>query len=285
MSWTKIAFLLSFCALLAAPVVAQPTIVLRDTSATASSRTFSVYAVPDPSIFTVDTNSDTVNDSSGVAIEVGLGIDGGISSANIMGAPVQTEQFEDDGSDPVGNPGYDPFDSGAVVEGFSSTATSVFAALGSTGLENATNDFLLDGPAVAFTFTVDEQTTVGTFSGWDEQASSLTDGKISQAGDVFFVGGNWGVFGDFNFDNQVEDSDFATFALEFGKVDQFANAADFNLDGEVEDSDFAAFALRFGLGTAGSIVASSAAVPEPTAIVLLGIGIASVVVYRRSVGN
>jgi hypothetical protein len=95
-------------------------------------------------------------------------------------------------------------------------------------------------------------------------------------------------YGDANLDGAVNLADFNRLAANFGAAGKLWTDGDFNYDGSVNLSDFNLLAGNFGLGAGGSEVTPqdwanlSAAVPEPTAMILPFAAIAALARRRRA---
>ena len=102
--------------------------------------------------------------------------------------------------------------------------------------------------------------------------------------------------GDSNFDGAVNGIDFSLFASNFGLTNKKWSQGDFNLDGNVDGIDFSLLASNFGQAVPGSPVpagatpadwaaletfAGTTAVPEPSALCLVGLGMAGLIGRRR----
>ncbi|MEO0604690.1 MAG: PEP-CTERM sorting domain-containing protein, partial [Myxococcota bacterium] len=129
---------------------------------------------------------------------------------------------------------------------------------------------------------VDDLDLLGTFLG---SGTTPEEGDIDGDGDVdvddisawlALIGT---VNGDANFDLQVETGDLAILAGNFNSaVSSFAQA-DFNLDGVVDTGDLAILAGTFGTDNTPAL--STAAVPEPATLALIGLGGLAALTRRR----
>lgn len=257
MSWKSVTYLAVSVVFVGSAAMAQPSLEIVDGGLNGSgNRVFDVIASP------------AVDDRS-LAMEVGFSVSG----ANILSA-TSGSSWEDDGVDPVGNPGNNPF-SGSVSDGVSVQAnqTDVFAALGSAKLVS-TGTYGNGDPMypVALSIEIDGQIGVVTASG---DYGGL--GRIAEAGvnhDTY--GGSGGIHGDYNKDNQVDIIDFGLFGADYGNV---AAASDFNKSGgPIDIIDFGIFGSNYGLTGAGG--GSGSAVPEPTSVALIGIALAGLAIRR-----
>jgi hypothetical protein len=95
-------------------------------------------------------------------------------------------------------------------------------------------------------------------------------------------------YGDANLDGAVNLADFNRLAANFGAAGTLWTDGDFNYDGSVKLSDYNLLAGNFGLSAAGSEVTPqdwtnlSAAVPEPTTMILPFAAIAALARRRRA---
>ena len=80
--------------------------------------------------------------------------------------------------------------------------------------------------------------------------------------------------GDADGDGQVQFSDFVILSKAFGTAGQYTDG-DFDKDGVVQFPDFAILAANFGQGT------TAASVPEPSAVVILGLGALCLIPVNR----
>ncbi|MEM6334117.1 MAG: dockerin type I domain-containing protein [Planctomycetota bacterium] len=87
--------------------------------------------------------------------------------------------------------------------------------------------------------------------------------------------------GDANGDGQVDTSDLAILAANFGGMGVIGGISigDFNEDGNIDTSDLAILAANFGFGT-GPVVAN-AAIPEPASLALVAAGMGLAGLRRR----
>ena len=126
---------------------------------------------------------------------------------------------------------------------------------------------------------VDLNTLIRPASGWTlEEASAIND-----SGQIVGWGSDNGtdhraflltpaVPGDANLDGRVDVNDLTIVLTSFGKTTGTSwSTGDFNGDGKVDVNDLTAVLLNYGR-SAGSSAAGPAAVPEPSAVVLLGMG-------------
>jgi hypothetical protein len=94
-------------------------------------------------------------------------------------------------------------------------------------------------------------------------------------------------YGDATLDGTVNLSDFNKLASNFGQSGKQWTDGDFNYDGTVNLTDFNRLASNFGLSAAGSTVTPqdwsnlAAAVPEPTALTVIGGAFALLATRRR----
>ncbi|MEM6332528.1 MAG: PEP-CTERM sorting domain-containing protein [Planctomycetota bacterium] len=103
-----------------------------------------------------------------------------------------------------------------------------------------------------------------------DDAARLVDGLIGTAP------------GDANLDGQVDTSDLAILAANFGSNVTTWAQGDFNGDGSVGTPDLAILASTFGSGTpAPPLATATVAVPEPATLALAGLGLISMVQRRR----
>ncbi|HEY3394790.1 MAG TPA: PEP-CTERM sorting domain-containing protein, partial [Lacipirellulaceae bacterium] len=127
-------------------------------------------------------------------------------------------------------------------------------------------------------------------------ADPLLTGQLVQ---VFSPGGNWkaitnsngtfslvplappgGVAGDYNNNGLVDAADYVIWRKLLGTNTQLQNEGDGVTPGMVTDEDYATWRMNFG-ATATPGAGSSAAVPEPGAIVLAMLGLSLLGAYRR----
>ncbi len=293
MSLKSFACTVAACCLMAAPAFAQPTIDIVQTGLSAGQRTFGVFLTPDPALYNVDTNNDTIADASSIVFELGL------TSLNPQGGAVPTfvgdptttitDDFRDDNSAPITNPGFSPFSTpagevtagtGIIVE---SSLTQTFAALGSTGdLVAFPTTGLLSGRTLAYQFTISDDVGVFSLSGYDAGLDMVVGARIWQANMAFTQTGSFGVAGDFNLDGRVDLSDAGVFSNRFslGTADA-QGTGDFNRDGFVNVSDAGVFSSNFTLSVPLPGSLQVGAVPEPNTLALCGLAVAGFGILGR----
>ncbi len=82
--------------------------------------------------------------------------------------------------------------------------------------------------------------------------------------------------GDANGDGKVDINDLTIILANYGQTGVTWSQGDFNGDGKADINDLTIVLANFGLGT-GSSADGLAAVPEPSALVLVGLGVVSLV--------
>ena len=89
--------------------------------------------------------------------------------------------------------------------------------------------------------------------------------------------------GDFNADGEVNGADLGLWKVGFGKqTGAVRGDGDANQDGRVDGSDLLVWQREFGSGAA---TANAGAVPEPAAVVLVGLGVVGGLTVRRGRGT
>ena len=105
---------------------------------------------------------------------------------------------------------------------------------------------------------------------------ALTDAQVR----AHALADDGGIAGDFNGDGAVDLSDFAILAENFGNVisgDDSVSSGDFNRDQVVDMKDFRDWRAVFNAGEP----AGASAVPEPSSLGLIGVGILALAGLRR----
>jgi T5SS/PEP-CTERM-associated repeat protein len=196
----------------------------------------------------------------------------------------------------------DPFIAGADnsatlgFEIFSEAGTSLIDVAGDADLDGAVVDLDLMGgftPSDGATFNLLTAASFGStgsgttqnvgsgdgFTLASEDAGSFTlavvpggNGEILQA---TFVGGGGGFTADFDNDGDVDGQDLNTWKTSFGASNAGADADD---DGDSDGRDFLAWQRQLGSDSAAPAVA---AVPEPTAALLMSIAAVALAARRR----
>jgi hypothetical protein len=87
--------------------------------------------------------------------------------------------------------------------------------------------------------------------------------------------------GDTNIDGVVNSLDLSDFGQGWGSSSPTWANGDFNFDGVVNSLDLSAFGQAWGWSAAASAGATASPVPEPGTIVMLLIGAAGLLLYRK----
>lgn len=244
MSWKSIACIAALGAL-AAPAMALPSISVVDNGG----------GVGSINITTTATGS--------IGAEVALQLSG----ATLTGATVNSAIFD------TANPGDSPFIPGSPVGGDANglvlglAQNRLFASFGS-GSQPAGTYKLLD-----FNFT---GTGTATATGLAASIGVTTSGLTSGAVPITVGGGP--LPGDANGDNNVDLLDLAILGQNFGQSPRTFAQGNFNTpqDTIVDLLDLAILGENFGTSAA-----LAAAVPEPTSVAVLGLGLVAVAARRR----
>lgn len=267
MSWTKFACLFSFCALLAAPVMAQPTASLVGVDAGGGMFDWTLSFTPDDSLY----DNDPPNGVGGsIAVEFSLETDSGMLVQDSFA--VDANYMEDINGTPIINLGDDPY-SGGPTEGttdYTNVASAlnlgvnvdaIFAPLGSTYFTSA-------GPFDALTFTTMSSSV--TFGGLIAQDNNNGD----NSDDIYTIDPvtvDVGLIGDTNGDGKVDLQDLFNVQNNFGGSTP-PDLGDTDGDGDIDLQDLFNVQNNFGATTgAGVVQVQAASVPEPmSSIIVMG---------------
>ena len=153
------------------------------------------------------------------------------------------------GSYPAGDPAYLSL---AVGGGFSPGGLDVWSYNGTTWTPHAADDLTYDGTFASFT-----ETALGGY-GYAVAATPILPG-------------------DANNDGRVDINDLTIVLTNFGRTGGMMwSQGDFTCDGRVDVNDLTIVMANFGQSLAGSPAALSA-VPEPSVLVLLAIGLPAII--------
>ncbi len=304
MSWTKIACLFSFCALLAAPVMAQPGLTVdlvgggsTPTLAGNGGLTWTIGIDPDETMFDTPSSGDNMGvNGASTGLDIGFDLSGGLSAS---AAAANAGNFD---QNTPGNSTFDPgVDESADGDGdfigvqVGVDPTNVFASLGSV--------YFTDGAVKeALTITTERltssslTTSIGIGGAYDAVGEAgSTHGAIGQGGtykDQLGVAGTYSYTatdGDADLMGTVSLDDFNTVLFNFGSGTTWT-LGNFDGDANTDLDDFNSVLFNFGAASgmvtfsgAGSLVAAATEIPEPStlAIVALAVGVGVVGVRRR----
>ena len=245
MSWKSFACVAALSALIAMPAVAQPTLNWVDNGGSAT-----LQIIPDAA-------------GGSIAAEIGISFTSAIDGAT-LDLPLVFD---------TSNPGNNNF-TGGITNGLWDTnlgSGEVFASYGSIVFpaSSGAQDYL----------TLDYSSS-GTFS--VESASIVAQGGANfspTVADLMVTVGS-GIDGDFDMDGDVDGVDLGVFGFSFANSPQggppFADG-DFDMDGDVDGVDLGVFGFNFV-----NFPPSSAAVPEPTSLLLVSIAAVGFAARRRS---
>lgn len=284
MSWTKFTCFFAFCALLAAPVMAQPALTI-DLVGGGSSPTlggsgglvWTIGVDPDENQFDTPATGDNAGvNGATTALDIGFDLSGGSDAAS---AAANATNFD------TNNPGNNTFGD-EVADGagdfvgvqVGSDASNVFASIGSVYLASG-------APLEALTISSEALTTANlvasvAWSGDLGQGGSFDD-QISVSGSASYTA----TAGDADLTGGVTLDDFNTVLFNFGTGTTWS-LGNFDGDANTDLDDFNTVLFNFGNASGSLVVSGSGSlsttnIPEPGSLAILA-GIASVTLLVNS---
>lgn len=281
MSWTKFTCFFAFCALLAAPVMADPSIsVGLDGGAipvldASGGFVWNVSLDPDEAQFEDPGSGDNAGTSgASLALDLGLDLAGGLDAAS---ASKNAGVFDTDipGNNTFGDETADG-DGDFIGVQVGSDASNVFAAVGSS--------FVSDGAVaeavavVTAPLNTDNLTTSFAWSGDIGQGGSFDDQLAVSGSDSFTA-----IVGDVNLDGIVNITDLGILSGAWLSDGGFWQNGNLNnqTDTTVNITDLGILSGNWlGTSGAGSVV-GNVSVPEPSTVCIVALGVAGISFLRR----
>ncbi len=292
MSWTKITCLFSFCALLAAPVMAQPSLSVELSGGATPTLdanggfVWSIGVNPDESQFATPADGDNAGvRGASVALDVGFDLTGGLS-ANAAARTVSTFDTATPGNSFFGDETADG-DGDFIGVQIGSDVANVFASAGSIYLaSDSTTDLADVTEALRITtaaVNTDNLTTSVSWGGaYDATgAAGSTHGAVAQGGSYNNQIGVQGsadftaIVGDVNLDGVVNGTDLGILSGNWLGTGGFWGQGNFNnqTDNVVNGTDLGILSGNW-LGTSGAGAVSAGQIPEPSSVILVLMGLA-----------
>jgi hypothetical protein len=208
---------------------------------------------------------------------------GGALPNIINGSIVVTAAFQDDTVAPLGNTGYNPYQSGALTGiNYEASGKDIFAPLGSTGTISQPLVGVLSGRTKVMDFQINDDIGVIDLRGWNATTSAVGGALIAQDATIFTVDANFGIAGDYQPNGIVDIIDFGLFGAAFNKPSASFPASDFNRSGgNIDIIDFGIFGGNFGRAMPTTGALQTATVPEPSSVLMVLAGVAGLAFARR----
>ena len=293
MSWKNLASV-AVCALLASPALAAPTLQVVNGGLDGSGNwIWNVSVTPDTALFSLNVENDPVNEGGSIAVELGFtASDSNLVSAAtnpvvpVLGGNVESfnpgngifgwETEEDTDPDPVIvnmrpvglQQGTEPGDT-----------NELFAALGSTY-------FISGGAKHILTITTEGPASGRLTTTLDVQGLLAQDDPAS-TNDTFAIAANTSfsrtaLLGDVNLDGTVNPTDLTILGGNWLQSPRFWNQGNLNGDADdiVNSTDLTILGGNW-LATEGAGAGSATAVPEPSIIALIGVGLVALLATCR----
>lgn len=282
MSWKNLVYAGMFCALLAVPAMAQPTITIdlvRDGGGlpmldSNGDWQWVVQVVPDENMFT-----DPADDNPDRGTGGSVALEGGViaSDAALLGAVPVAANFPED------NPGAAITGVTAAGPGVTTDGNTLTAFLGSEFFNDNDADPNTDEPRDAVIITTEGPSTDGTLGSTLDLVGAHGGGaRVAQAAQNF--DGNTltiraePLAGDFDLSGGVGGLDLAALADNFNLTGNW-HEGDATGDGNIGGLDLAALADNFNLNQAvisfpgsGAGLGGGSSIPEPSSLMLIVLG-------------
>jgi hypothetical protein len=288
MSWTKSICYFAFCALLAAPAMAAPTLsVTRSPGVSATGGIqWTVGVTPDTAMFSDPADAPDRGLGGATGIDVGFTLTGRDAATAVKNAT----NFDTD------TPGNSTFgDETADGEGdfvgvqIGSNASNVYAGLGSVfftsgGVKNALTIGTTPINTANLTSTI---AWGGAYNATGD--AGTTHGIIAQDGAHFGVSGSssfTALIGDVNLDGVVNGTDLGILSGNWLLTSRHWGQGNFNgqTDNVVNGTDLGILSGNWLATSPGSLASGAVAIPEPSTLMIVGLGLAGLAYARRCRG-
>lgn len=284
MSWTKISCFFAICALLAAPVMAQPTASLSGVQ-NGAQYDWTLSFTPDDSLFFDYGTGEGTGDALGISFQLETA-EGGLVASSFAVEPNFLQTL--DSVDIVGV-GFDPYNGGNPTEGVTEY-TSVASVL-DTGTKDAlfvplgSDFFTAAGDYAALTFSTTTDTVwFGGDIAQDNNNGVNTDDIYTIAADSVTIGSP-GLPGDLNGDGFVGAGDLGLVLNNWGANATPVPAGWIGIPQptapNIGSDDLGSVLTAWGNGVAPAAI-GTAAVPEPASVAMVLFGIAAGVLYKKT---
>lgn len=285
MSWTKSICFFAFCALLAAPVMANPTLsVTRTPGVTATGGIqWTVGVTPDGSLYSDPADSPDRGTGGTTGLDIGFTLTG----LNAASAAKNATNFDTDvpGNSTFGDETPDG-DGDFVGVQVGSNPANVYAGIGSVFFTGAPSLKTALTISTAPLNTANLTSTISWGGAYNASgAAGSTHGIIAQAGQQFGVAGSTSftaLVGDVNLDGVVNGTDLGILSGNWLLTSRHWGQGNFNgqTDNVVNGTDLGILSGNWLATSPGSLIATSVTIPEPSTMLVVTFGLAGLALVR-----